>query len=169
LAGLSVLLGGRITPARSFVAGAILGADLAASLKTTMCLAALAVACAAVIVAMPEARMAVTRRPRGALTAAVLGFIALPLATILFFAQQGALAPFLYGTVGHNVLPIRTGPGLQVPSHFSAFIPICWIGARLSASTHSGWATPHRVAAHGDRLSRGARACGRSRQAGLPV
>lgn len=137
IAALAALLGGRLTPMRSFVGGALLGADVAVSLKSTMCLVALAGACATVA---STARARLHRsgmRVRVAVATAVLGFVIVPLATTAYFAGRGALAPFAYGTIGHNVLPaFGTGPGVTARLLvLLAFVPIFWAGLRIGVAS----------------------------------
>ncbi len=143
LAALCVALRGRITPRRAFAAGFLLGADLAVSLKSIMCLLALAVACGVLAwitrVDLRARALGVTAR------AAILGFVAVPAAVVGFFAAQGALRPLLYGTIGHNVvLGFGTGPGVLGRVAIAlAFVPPCWLVAHMAlASTSSlalGW------------------------------
>jgi uncharacterized membrane protein len=137
IAALAALLGGRLTPMRSFVGGALLGADVAVSLKSTMCLVALAGAYATVA---STARARLRRsgmRVRVAVATAVLGFVIVPLATTAYFAGRGALAPFAYGTIGHNVLPVfGTGPGVTARVLvLLAFVPVCWAGLRIGVAS----------------------------------
>src|SRR6266850_2178197 len=97
LLAIAVLLDERLDARRGFYGGLLLGACLAVSLKTSMLLAALAIASAVVLVLSPRA---------GAFAASVLGgLVVLPLAIVLFFTARGALRDLIYCTVEHNLLP----------------------------------------------------------------
>jgi hypothetical protein len=137
VAALAVLLGGRITRTRSFVVGVLLGADVAVSLKSIMCLVALVLAGAIAAVMVPRPRRVLACPPGAAVVAALAGLLVIPLATTAFFTARGALGAFLYGTIGHNVIPaFGTGPGwagrLLI---LAAFAPACWAGARMCVAS----------------------------------
>ncbi len=133
LASLTVLLAGRLEPWRGLAGGFLLGADLAVSLKTGLCIAALAIATGVVRLVVPRPSGVEARTLRRFTVAAVLGTSIVPLAVMLFFATKGALTPFLYGTITHNVLPgLQLGMGWPLRLlTLAAFVPLCWLGARV--------------------------------------
>jgi len=73
LAALAVFLAGRLETWRGFAGGFLLGVDLAVSLKTGLCIAALAVAAIAVARAVPRPTTVDRRALRRFTIAAVLG------------------------------------------------------------------------------------------------
>ncbi len=106
LVALAVLVSGPLTLRRSFLAGLVLGAALATSMKTTLLLACL-LAAALVTLALLATR-GVRPATRGLLAraaSALAGFVLLPAALAAFFAAQGAWRPLLYGVVWHNLVP----------------------------------------------------------------
>ena len=110
LLALAVLIGGPLTPVRSFGAGLILGTALGVSLKTVLLLAALGPAALATGVLAVERGAQPALGRLGACTAlALVGLALVPLALTLFFTVHRAFAPFFYGVVEHNILP---GSGL---------------------------------------------------------
>ncbi len=129
LLGLALLLAGRLTRGRALAAGLALGASFGTSFKTS--LLALTLAGAALMTlgllrlrgrgSLPPGR---ALWGRAALLAA--GLLGVPLLLAAWFAARGALDPFFYGTVGHNVLP---GLGLWTTSPsrwllFPASLPV---------------------------------------------
>jgi dolichyl-phosphate-mannose-protein mannosyltransferase len=102
---IAVLLDERLDARRGFYGGLLLGACLAVSLKTTMLLAALAIASAGILLLSPRPG-GDARRRAGVFAASVLGgLVVLPLAIVLFFMARGALRDLIYCTVEHNLLP----------------------------------------------------------------
>lgn len=133
LASLAVLLGGPLTAGRSFVVGLLLGATLGASMKTSLLLVALMGAAIAVgLLAVRPMLMA----PGWVASRALLllaGFAVVPAGLSAYFALAGAWKPFLYCTVGHNIVP---GLGLWKkapwrPALFVVALPVLWFGARM--------------------------------------
>ena len=121
LLALVVALEGRLTPARSVEVGLLLGAALAVSLKTVLMLLAFggAVLGTQLIVRRePIGRPSLTRSA----AAAFAGVLAAPLAVTALFAARGALGPFLYGTVWHDLTP-ELGDWSKAP-HRWLFFPL---------------------------------------------
>jgi hypothetical protein len=106
LLSLAILVSGRMGTARVFVAGLILGAAAGVSLKTSL-LAATLLCAAAPTIALARARGRSLPFRRLALWfgAWLAGLAVIPLALVVLFASLGALGPFLYGAIGHNLLP----------------------------------------------------------------
>ena len=103
---LAVLLGGDLTWKRCLAAGLILGLAVSTSLKSLLLLLALGLAAIALPIAVGRGpRSLAPRRPLTCLLALAGGLSIVPLALVLYFAAQGVLQPFLYGTVYHNYLP----------------------------------------------------------------
>jgi hypothetical protein len=102
LVALAVLVRGRLTSTRSFVAGVLLGATLAVSLKTTLLLASLGIGS---IAALALARQRSWRVYATHYAVAFCGLIVVPAVIVAAFAWQGAFGPLFYGTVSHNTLP----------------------------------------------------------------
>jgi hypothetical protein len=132
LVALVVLVRGHASACRSALAGLLLGAALAASLKTVLLLLALAAATAGALVLSRGRRR---QRPAVAVTrhalALGMGLAIIPAALTGFFAARGALAVFLYGTVLHNAVP---GIGawhadLLRPLLVAAILPALWFAA----------------------------------------
>ena len=119
---MAVLLSGRATGARCFVAGVLLGLAVCTSLKTVLLLFALSLA------SLMTPWIARSRRPAAVLLAharllvpAIAG-AALPIAgLLLYFAGRDAVGFLLDGAIRHNVLP---GLGnWQTPWRRALFIP----------------------------------------------
>ena len=101
---IAVLLDERLGARRGFCGGLLLGACLAVSLKTTMLLAALAIASAGVWVLSPRAGGDARRRAVAFAASVMGGLVIPPLAIVLFFTARGALRELIYCTVEHNML-----------------------------------------------------------------
>src|SRR3989449_9623296 len=98
--GLAVVLGGDLTWKRCLAAGLILGLAVSTSLKSLLLLLALGLAAIALPIAVGRGpRSPAPRRPLTCLLALAGGLSIVPLALVLYFAAQGVLQPFLYGTV----------------------------------------------------------------------
>lgn len=106
LLALATLMGGKLTRARAFLGGALLGAALCVSMKTILLGAALA--CAALMALTLAFRNDVKLSGRALARntmAIIIGIVIPPLATTLFFIAHNAFGAFLYGIVYHNLLP----------------------------------------------------------------
>lgn len=131
LVALVVLVEGRLTPRRSLAAGLLLGAALGVSLKTVLMLVALA---GAVVGTLLVARLERVRaRPPLARCAgaALAGMLLIPLAVTALFATQGALGPYLYGTIWHNLVP-GLGDWTEQRQRWALFpvsLPLLWAAA----------------------------------------
>ncbi len=106
LVTLTVLVTGRLRTARLFGTGLLLGLSFCVSMKTSLFLAALAFACAALLVF----RRAAGQRadwPRIGLGAgaAVAGLPVIPVLTVLFFILHGAGPQMRDCVITHNILP----------------------------------------------------------------
>ncbi|HKA52720.1 MAG TPA: hypothetical protein VKJ47_03585, partial [Candidatus Binatia bacterium] len=132
LLALAVAVQGQLTWKRSLSVGFILGTAVGVSMKTTLLLASFGVAvlAAASLTAKNRAR-AVFCHLSVCAVAALAGLVIVPAALVLFFLANGAVVPFFYGTVQHNILP-----GLGRWQHplrsllFPAMLPGLWWGAR---------------------------------------
>ena len=132
LLALVVAVHGRLTWKRSVSVGFILGTALGVSMKTTLLLASFGVAVLATAFLLGKTRPRAAFRHLSLCAAwALAGLAIVPSLLVLFFAAQGALAPFFYGTVQHNVLPGlgRWKYPLQV-FLFPTMLPALWWGAR---------------------------------------
>jgi len=132
LLALAVAVRGQLTWKRGLGVGFLLGTAVGVSLKTTLLLASFGVAvlAAASLTAKDRARPLLCRLSLCAV-AALAGLVVVPSALVLFFFAQGALVPFVYGTVQHNILP---GLGhWRYPQQsllFPTMLPGLWWGAR---------------------------------------
>ncbi len=123
-AALACLVGGPLTPARSFVVGLLLGGAVGVSLKTFLMLLSVTLAALGTALVVPG----LARRQRWsdvarAAAAAGVGFVLLPTAITASFTAVGALGPFLYGTVYHNMLS-NMGLVTRYPHRWVAFPPV---------------------------------------------
>ena len=101
---LVVALEGRATPPRSAALGLLLGAALGVSLKTVLMLVAVGGAAMGTLLLARRQAMGRPSLARCA-GAALAGLMTPPLAVTALFASRGALEPYLYGTVWHNLTP----------------------------------------------------------------
>jgi len=104
LGAVVIAVGGPVSPARGLALGLVLGTAAAVSLKTTLMLVSVAIATATTIALAPRGRRPWRRVLRSGL-AMTAGLFVVPGFVTLYFAMHGALRPFLYGTVWHNLLP----------------------------------------------------------------
>ena len=104
---IAVLVCGSLTAAKCFWSGFFLGAALGVSMKTTLLLASLGGGALALFILCPRRYMSWHALDRfSKLTAALLaGLCIVPAVLVLVFYYKGALGPFLYGAVQHNILP----------------------------------------------------------------
>lgn len=98
-----VIVSKPVTPIRAAAAGLLLGLDFAVSMKTSLLVVALL---AGVVVTMATTRSRTFCA--SALVRCVLplvaGIMIVPALIALYFASQGALHEFFYGTMGHNLI-----------------------------------------------------------------
>ncbi len=135
LFALAVLLRGNRTPARSFLVGTILGVAVGVSLKSILFLGSLGVASWATL-----ALLARNHLPRPTLQqlllsagSGLIGLSLVPIALTLFFAFKGALGPFFYGTVTHNMVG-GIGNWHESRLQFLVFplvLPLLWWSGRV--------------------------------------
>ncbi|MDR3404056.1 MAG: glycosyltransferase family 39 protein [Chthoniobacter sp.] len=106
LGAVATLVGGRFTKWRAFLGGLLLGLCFTVSLKTTLLCAVLVMAvvftlliCARRLGPAGIGRILATAWP------VLLGMVIAPAILVGFFAMKGALDPFIYGTIKHNLVP----------------------------------------------------------------
>ena len=110
---LTILLTGRLSTARLFSAGLMLGFAFSVSMKTSVLLAALAFASAGTLLVRRGAESVGVdwkRVARGA-CAALLGMLVVPALVVSFFIAHDAGAQMYYCVIQHNVLPGSTSAG----------------------------------------------------------
>lgn len=131
LSSLVVLLTGELTRRRGFLAGLLLGATAATSLKSVLLILALALA-AAITLGLSHGlgdRFS-PKRAWQTIAPVVLGFVILPAALIAAFWRLHALDALLYCTVRHNIVPglglWRSGPHrlLILPAALLVLFPL---------------------------------------------
>ena len=121
LAAIAIAVGGVPTARRGFALGLVLGTALAVSLKTTLMLSAIGVATIVTLALAPRGHH-VWRPVVKAGVAAAAGLLLVPGLVTLFFAAYGALEPFLYATVWHNLLPVVGGGRSSGPKVVAAVL-----------------------------------------------
>ncbi|MBI2962842.1 MAG: glycosyltransferase family 39 protein [Deltaproteobacteria bacterium] len=132
LAAIAVALGGPLRPARSFAAGLLAGAALAASMKTAVLLGALGGGVVAALALDPRRRRWLHDRAlRGALAAAAAGTTLCCTAGLAALAALGALSPFVDRVLLHNagaadLWAYRLPRGLL----FAAALPLLLVATR---------------------------------------
>jgi len=106
LGALAVMVSGRMSARRAFLAAGLLGVALATSLKTLLLLVALSLALVIVHVLSPRApaERRAPGRVAGRLGAAAVGLGVVPAALLGWFNSVGALPALWYCTVRHNVV-----------------------------------------------------------------
>lgn len=138
LCWLLILLVASSTPFRikhAFLVGVLLGVSFCVSMKSTLFALALTQAVAATLIFQRKTEgAAIPWKKLGSHAAVILvGATILPALTALYFFRQGIMADFLYGIIGHNVLPGSAGHAVG----FSA-IARWLIGVGLAVAM--GWA-----------------------------
>lgn len=148
-AALACLVGGPLTATRSFVAGLLLGGAVGVSLKTSIMLVSVTLAALGTALVVPG----FTRRHRWpelarAAAAAGVGLVLVPVTITAAFTAVGALGPFLYGTVYHNLL-LKMGLGSQYPHRWVAFPPavlaLAMVGRGVARATRDPGLAARRV------------------------
>jgi hypothetical protein len=115
LLSLLTAVSGRFTLKRAFGFGLLLGLAFAVSLKTVVLAAALATATVLTLaLAWLKGERPAAGRLATRLAAIVAGALIAPVATVLYFASQGAFWIMYYCVILHNVVP-----GLKRWGHFS--------------------------------------------------
>lgn len=133
MATLAVMLTGRMTCTRSFATGLLLGLTFAVSLKTPLLFVPLVGAGVAVAAIVSRrgaglgARWLATRA-----AVAATGMVLVPGLVMIYFSGRGVWEPFLYNTMGHNVVP---GMGLWHKAPYRVLLipaaaPFMWTIAR---------------------------------------
>ncbi len=124
LGAIALAVGGPLTPARGAAFGLVLGTAVAVSLKTTLMVLAVAIATTVVLALTPRGRREWRCVMRSGLAAGA-SMLLVPGLVTAYFAAHGALGPFLYGTVWHNLTP---GIGAARPTYLAllaaVFAPI---------------------------------------------
>ena len=105
LGAVAVLVTGRMSMRRAFMAGLLAGLALAISMKTTLLVAAAGAAAGATWFFVRSGERPPAVRAAALLSTAAAGFVVVPLATVGAFASLGVLKEMVQCTVGYNVLP----------------------------------------------------------------
>jgi hypothetical protein len=105
LLALAMLVQKRLRASHLFVAGLLLGTALSVSMKTSLLLCALGLATLSIFLLRRDFQPLSVRQYASNTLALLAGSTLVPLALILFFAAQGALAPMYYGVLQHNIVP----------------------------------------------------------------
>ncbi len=106
LLALAVLISGRPSLPRSFIAGLLAGISLSASIKTGLLIGALAGAAGVAFLVAPAIwREFKPARFLAHIASALAGFVVVPGMLVVFLARQGALADMKYCIFQHNILP----------------------------------------------------------------
>ncbi|EDY20143.1 hypothetical protein CfE428DRAFT_2067 [Chthoniobacter flavus Ellin428] len=106
LSVLSILIGAKLTRARAFVAGLLLGAAFTVTVKTGLMLGAVTVAGVWIWIWKWKRQETIDWKPQfGFMVAGGLGLAILPLAFALFFWSRGAFDAFVYCNITHNLVP----------------------------------------------------------------
>jgi hypothetical protein len=142
LSAILVAIGGSATIGRGFLLGLALGTAAAVSLKTTMMVGAFGIAIGLTMWLAPAGRRP-WRRVCSAGVAAAAGIVLPPVLVATMFLSAGALGPFLYGTVWHQLTPnLDTASKLPVQVIAVALMILAWRGGRWlvqhAASTDIG-------------------------------
>lgn len=139
LCSLALLAGGRMTVLRAFAGGLLLGVCFGVSMKTSLLLAMAGIAAglAPHLCARRFDRTAFTAQIRPAL-ALLAGMAVVPAALCAVFAAKGCWAEFLYGAVGHNMIPTvdaKLHPWYQRLLFPAALPLLLWGGLRIGRGT----------------------------------
>jgi hypothetical protein len=114
LFALAVLMQKPLQRSRFLLAGLLLGATVAVSMKTSLLLLSLLSAVIVSLVLAPgKIRMAAAHKLRHVVWSLV-GLLVVPAAVVLFFIAKGAFGPMYYGVIQHNIVP-----GLGHWKHFA--------------------------------------------------
>jgi len=114
LLAIALLVRAPLTVRRSFFVGLMIGASAATSLKTTFLFGGMAGA--ALLTPLVAWGWPWRERAAGLLrraAAAAAGLLVIPVPIVLFFYAKGALGPFYYGTVQHNLIPFASQHALS--------------------------------------------------------
>jgi len=133
LSAILVAIGGSPTVGRGFLLGLVLGTAAAVSLKTTMMVGAFGIAIGLTMLLAPAGRRPWQRVCSAGLAAAA-GLALPPVLVGTMFLSAGALGPFLYGTVWHNLTPgLDTASKLPVQVIAVVLMVLAWRGGRALA------------------------------------
>ena len=140
---LVVLVSGRWTLRRSFVAGLLLSLAMAISLKTILLLIALAAAAGMTVALTGPPSGAALRKGIAYAGVTLLTSFVLPIAIGAGFALHGLWEPFWYGVVGHNLFSHRSIIRILL---FPASLPVFWWCAeRIRQRTADTGVGVHRI------------------------
>jgi hypothetical protein len=103
---LTVLLAGRATLGRAFIAGLLLGLAFSVSMKTSLMALSLGLACIGTVVALRFAGRRIEAKRLVLYAAATLvGMITMPALVVLFFVSLGVGPQMFSCVISHNILP----------------------------------------------------------------
>lgn len=105
LLALAILVQKQLRVSQLFVAGLLLGAALSVSMKTSLLLFALGFATISAMLFQRNSQSLSIRQYTINSLSLITGIVLVPLAIVLFFASQGALADMYYGVIQHNIVP----------------------------------------------------------------
>lgn len=145
LGTVATLVCGHFTRTRAFFAGLLLGLCATVSLKTTLLAAVLAMTLGfTMLVCVRRLGWAGIGRILAKAWPVLVGMVIAPGILASFFMMKGAWAPFLYGTIQHNLLPDVDAK--NHPSHLRLAFPIAlpfllviagWIAHRAPDTTRA--------------------------------
>jgi hypothetical protein len=148
LAAVAVLAAGKLTPPRVFSSGLLLGVATGISQKTVLLVFALGGAALLALAVSPALRARAPFRRAAILAVSwVAGIVVVPTLLVAVFAAAGALAPFLYCTVTHNLVP---GLGSWAHPWRAALFPVglaatLWFASPMIRVTRIGRAAALRL------------------------
>jgi len=123
LGAVATLACGQFSKRRAFFGGLLLGLCFTVSLKTTLLCAVLAMAVGfTLLVGARRLGLAGMGRILAIAWPVLAGMVIAPAILVAFFAMKGALDPFLYGTIKHNLVP-----DVDAKNHPSGLRLIFWI------------------------------------------
>lgn len=103
---LSLLVGGKLTRGRAFLAGLLLGAAFTVTVKSGLMIGALATGGMWIGIWKWKRQQTVDwKNQLGLVSAASIGLLILPAAFTAYFRYQGAFDAFIYCNISHNLVP----------------------------------------------------------------
>ena len=134
LAALLIGISGRLTIARSFCVGLVLGLDFAFSMKTSILLAAGLLALAGCYFAVNRVKFTTLTARLGA---GLGGMLVVPAAVMSYFSAQGAWESMAYCVIQHNLVATpakNAGLLLHVAIFLLLIAGLWWIARRIATS-----------------------------------
>ncbi|PYK64149.1 MAG: hypothetical protein DME50_15140 [Verrucomicrobia bacterium] len=128
---LTVLVTGRATVGRAFIAGLLLGLTFAVSMKTSLMALSLGLACIGAVVAQRFAGCRIeAKRLILSAVAALLGIVTIPGIIVLFFVIHGVGRQMFSCVISHNILPRVTDRLwlMKSATRWLALLPIEFFG-----------------------------------------